>query len=198
MRGRILLDMPAAPPSNSAQPLRGRLPAAPAPGRIRGGFPKRTEMKTYSAKPAEVEKKWVLIDAENLVVGRLATIVATMPPRQEQADLHAACRHGRQRRRHQRREGGADRPQARSEALLLAHRLSRRHQGPRRAQGDRGPLPRAHRREGGGAHAAARTARPPAAEEPRGLCRPRASACGAAAGRRSTSPPSPRKNARIS
>ena len=35
-------------------------------------------MKTYSAKPAEVEKKWVLIDAENLVVGRLATIVATM------------------------------------------------------------------------------------------------------------------------
>jgi len=34
-------------------------------------------MKTYSAKPAEVEKKWVVIDAENLVVGRLATLVAT-------------------------------------------------------------------------------------------------------------------------
>ena len=34
-------------------------------------------MKTYSAKPAEVEKKWVLIDAENLVVGRLATLIAT-------------------------------------------------------------------------------------------------------------------------
>ncbi len=34
-------------------------------------------MKTFSAKPAEVVKKWVLIDAENLVVGRLATIVAT-------------------------------------------------------------------------------------------------------------------------
>ena len=33
-------------------------------------------MKTFSAKPAEVEKKWVLIDAENLVVGRLATLVA--------------------------------------------------------------------------------------------------------------------------
>ena len=33
-------------------------------------------MKTYSAKPAEVEKKWVLIDAENAVVGRLAAIVA--------------------------------------------------------------------------------------------------------------------------
>ena len=33
-------------------------------------------MKTYSAKPAEVEKKWVLIDAENLVVGRLASLIA--------------------------------------------------------------------------------------------------------------------------
>ncbi|MCB1508618.1 MAG: 50S ribosomal protein L13 [Hyphomicrobiaceae bacterium] len=33
-------------------------------------------MKTYSAKPAEVEKKWVLIDAEGLVVGRLASLIA--------------------------------------------------------------------------------------------------------------------------
>jgi large subunit ribosomal protein L13 len=33
-------------------------------------------MKTYVAKPAEVEKKWVLIDAKGLVVGRLATIIA--------------------------------------------------------------------------------------------------------------------------
>jgi large subunit ribosomal protein L13 len=33
-------------------------------------------MKTYSAKPAEVEKNWVLIDAEGLIVGRLASLVA--------------------------------------------------------------------------------------------------------------------------
>ncbi|MBR7652974.1 50S ribosomal protein L13 [Ochrobactrum oryzae] len=33
-------------------------------------------MATFSQKPAEVVKKWVLIDAEGLVVGRLATIVA--------------------------------------------------------------------------------------------------------------------------
>ena len=33
-------------------------------------------MKTYSAKPAEVVKKWVLIDAEGVVLGRLASIVA--------------------------------------------------------------------------------------------------------------------------
>jgi large subunit ribosomal protein L13 len=34
------------------------------------------DMKTYSAKPAEVEKKWVMIDADGLVVGRLASLVA--------------------------------------------------------------------------------------------------------------------------
>ena len=33
-------------------------------------------MTTYSAKPAEVEKKWVLIDGTGLVVGRLASLVA--------------------------------------------------------------------------------------------------------------------------
>ena len=33
-------------------------------------------MKTYSAKASEVEKKWIVIDAEGLVVGRLASIVA--------------------------------------------------------------------------------------------------------------------------
>jgi large subunit ribosomal protein L13 len=33
-------------------------------------------MRTYSAKPSEIEKKWWLIDAEDLVLGRLATIVA--------------------------------------------------------------------------------------------------------------------------
>jgi large subunit ribosomal protein L13 len=33
-------------------------------------------MKTFSAKPADVQKKWVMIDATGLVVGRLASIVA--------------------------------------------------------------------------------------------------------------------------
>jgi large subunit ribosomal protein L13 len=33
-------------------------------------------MRTYVTKPAEVEKKWVLIDGTGLVVGRLASIVA--------------------------------------------------------------------------------------------------------------------------
>src|SRR6187431_2791147 len=33
-------------------------------------------MKTFSAKPADIEKKWVLIDASGLVAGRLASLVA--------------------------------------------------------------------------------------------------------------------------
>jgi large subunit ribosomal protein L13 len=33
-------------------------------------------MKTYSAKPSELDKKWLLIDADGLVLGRLASIIA--------------------------------------------------------------------------------------------------------------------------
>lgn len=34
-------------------------------------------MKTYIAKPADVEHKWVVIDAEGAIVGRLAAFIAT-------------------------------------------------------------------------------------------------------------------------
>ena len=33
-------------------------------------------MKTFSATPADIEKKWIIIDAEGIVLGRLASIVA--------------------------------------------------------------------------------------------------------------------------
>jgi large subunit ribosomal protein L13 len=33
-------------------------------------------MKTYSMKPAEVQKKWFIVDAEGLVLGRMAAIIA--------------------------------------------------------------------------------------------------------------------------
>ena len=33
-------------------------------------------MKTYSAKPAEVDKKWMVVDADGVVVGRLAALIA--------------------------------------------------------------------------------------------------------------------------
>ena len=33
-------------------------------------------MKTYTATPADIEKKWIMIDAEGVVLGRLASIVS--------------------------------------------------------------------------------------------------------------------------
>jgi len=33
-------------------------------------------MKTYNAKPSEVQKKWVVIDADGVVLGRLASVVS--------------------------------------------------------------------------------------------------------------------------
>jgi len=33
-------------------------------------------MKTYSARPADIDKKWIVIDAEGVVLGRLASLVA--------------------------------------------------------------------------------------------------------------------------
>ena len=35
-------------------------------------------MKTFSAKPADVKRKWFLLDAEGLVLGRLAAKIATI------------------------------------------------------------------------------------------------------------------------
>lgn len=34
-------------------------------------------MKTYSAKPHEVDQKWLLVDAEGQTLGRMATTIAT-------------------------------------------------------------------------------------------------------------------------
>ncbi len=39
---------------------------------------KALSKQTRSIKPAEVEKKWHIIDAEGLIVGRLATIIANI------------------------------------------------------------------------------------------------------------------------
>ena len=34
------------------------------------------EMRTYSAKPSEIEKKWWIVDAEGMILGRLASVLA--------------------------------------------------------------------------------------------------------------------------
>src|SRR4030088_3398004 len=33
-------------------------------------------MKTFSANPSDIDKKWLLIDADGLVLGRLASLIA--------------------------------------------------------------------------------------------------------------------------
>ena len=35
-------------------------------------------MKTFSIKPSEIQKRWILIDADGVVLGRLAAKVATI------------------------------------------------------------------------------------------------------------------------
>ena len=39
-------------------------------------FAPRAAMKTFSATPKDIEKSWILIDADGLVVGRLAVLIA--------------------------------------------------------------------------------------------------------------------------
>ena len=133
-------------------------------------------MKTYSAKPADIEKKWVTIDASGLVVGRLASIVAmrlrgkhkaTYTPHVDDGDnvivINAAKVVLTGRKRDQKvyhhHTGFIGGIKERSAKAIMER-----------------PLPRAHRRKGGRAHAAARTARTRAARKPARLSRPRASA----------------------
>ena len=80
---------------------------------------------TVSLKPAEVKKDWVLIDAEGVVLGRLAVHHRQPPARQAQAAIHPACRLRRQRRRGERRQGAHHRQQGGPVGVLLPHRLSR-------------------------------------------------------------------------
>ncbi|HPI62579.1 MAG: 50S ribosomal protein L13 [Rhodospirillaceae bacterium] len=34
-------------------------------------------LKTFSAKPTDIQKKWIVVDAEGVVLGRLASIIAS-------------------------------------------------------------------------------------------------------------------------
>jgi large subunit ribosomal protein L13 len=62
-----------------------------------GGIPipsaVRASMKSKLIKPAEVQKKWILIDAKGLVVGRLASIIAMRLRGKHKADYtpHVDC-----------------------------------------------------------------------------------------------------------
>ncbi len=138
-------------------------------------------MKTFSQKPAEVVKKWVLIDAENLVLGRLATLVAkrlrgkhkpTFTPHVDDGDNVIVI----------------NAEKVRLTGNKLNDKIYYWHTGypggvkQRTAQADAGrPFPGARHRKGGAADVAGRAAGPPAIEEFEGLCRRRTPACGPAA-----------------
>jgi len=51
-------------------------------------------MKTHFAKSSEVEKKWILIDAEGLVVGRLASLIAMRLKGKHKANYTPHVDHG--------------------------------------------------------------------------------------------------------
>ena len=83
-------------------------------------------MRTYSPKPGEVNRTWHVIDAEDVVLGRLATQVATLlrgkhkptfAPHVDTGDFVIIVNAG---------QGRADRQQARPGVRLPAQRLPRR------------------------------------------------------------------------
>jgi large subunit ribosomal protein L13 len=79
------LDEPLSLLYRAAQPLRSpgddaataRTGNAANSRHCPGGSSTGRNMTTFSQKPAEVVKKWILVDAENVVLGRLASIVAS-------------------------------------------------------------------------------------------------------------------------
>ena len=99
-------------------------------------------MSTYSAKPSEIEKKWVLIDAEGSLSAVLASIIAmrlrgkhkpTFTPHMDMGDNVIVI--------------NADKVKLtgnkRDERVLLAHRPSGRHQVPHRGRCSRAASPSA-------------------------------------------------------
>jgi len=75
--GTHLLDFCALPKQMAA--IRAVLEGGAFAFQTKGPGPMKELMKTTkSAKPAEVEKKWHIVDADGLVVGRAATIIANI------------------------------------------------------------------------------------------------------------------------
>ena len=86
-------------------------------------------MRTYSPKASEITRKWHVVDAEGLVLGRLATEVARILRGKHKPDLRPAPRHRRPRDRDQRRQGRAHRrtrPSRRSSTGTPATRVGSR------------------------------------------------------------------------
>ena len=134
-------------------------------------------MKTFSATPADIDKKWILIDAEGVVAGPPRLDRRHAPARQAQAIVHASYGHGRQRHRHQRRQDPDDRQEARREELSTGTLVTRA-ASSRRTAGQilEGAHPERVVTQGRQAHAAGQPPEPSGYDQPARLCRCRASA----------------------
>ena len=139
-------------------------------------------MKTFSATPKDIEKSWILIDANGLVVGRLAALIAMRLSGKHKPSFtpHMDC--------------GDNIIVINAGNVVLtgnkrADKVYHWHTGypggikdRTRGEDPRRQASRAGAGKGGRAHAAARPARPAADEEFAHLCRRRASARGAKPG----------------
>ena len=119
--------------------------------------------KTHSTKTADVEKKWLLIDAEGLVVGRLATIIAmrlrgkhkpSFTPHMDDGDNVIVI--------------NAEKivltgPSASTRSTTTTRAIPAASRSGRPSRSSSGKFPERVRREGGRAHGSARAARPQAA-----------------------------------
>ena len=136
-------------------------------------------MKTFSATPKDIEKSWILIDANGLVVGRLASLIAmrlrgkhkpTFTPHMDCGDniivINAA--------------NVVLTGNKRADKVYHWHTgYPGRHQGSHRGQDPRRQASRAGAGKSSRAHGAARSPRTPADEEFAHLCGAGASARGA-------------------
>ena len=136
---------------------------------------KGSDMKTYSLKAGEIDKKWILIDAEGIVLGRLASIIAmrlrgkhkaTFTPHMDMGDNVIVI--------------NADKVQLTGNKRNKPNYWHTGYPGgiKSRTTGQilEGRFPRARRDAGGQAHAARRAAVAPATDASARLCRDRASA----------------------
>ena len=131
-------------------------------------------MKTYVAKPGEVDKKWIVIDAAGLVVGRLASLVATRLKGKHKAIYtpHVDCGDNIIIVNADKVVFTGRKDKIKAIGIPATRAASRPHAAPDPGR----QVPRACRREGGRAHAAAGAVAAQADAEPQGVPRRRASA----------------------
>ena len=75
--GSLMVVVPRAS-AHARERLRGRRHAGPRRHRLTTDATKATTVRTYTPKPADVQRQWHVIDATDVVLGRLATQAATL------------------------------------------------------------------------------------------------------------------------